>query len=72
MCSDRGGNIMNLISSVLVYPKHEKYEKINKSNDKRVVDDYGYYLYNSLEYNKKYIKSNDFGYKASILNINIK
>lgn len=63
---------MNLISSILVNPNYDEKQKLNITNDNKVVDDYGYSLYHSMEYSRKYLKSNDFGYKASLLNIIIK
>jgi hypothetical protein len=47
-------------------------QKLNKVKEDRITDDYGYSLYQSLEYDVKYMKSNDFGYKANLLNIIIK
>lgn len=69
---DRGGNTMNLNGSILVNLNYGEKQKLDKADANRVCDDYGYYLYNSLEYDRKYLKKNDFGYKASLLNITIK
>ncbi|MGE5631262.1 MAG: hypothetical protein ACM3TR_09230 [Caulobacteraceae bacterium] len=63
---------MNLVSSILVKSDLTENQKLNKANEDRITDDYGYSLYQSLEYDVKYLKSNDFGYKASLLNIIIK
>ena len=66
--SDRGGNSMNLVSEVLVKldfnDKRRKYETEANKN----VDDYGYALYQSLEYDFKYLKNDDFGFRGNLLN----
>ncbi|HOS69004.1 MAG TPA: hypothetical protein PLG67_08870 [Bacillota bacterium] len=52
---DRGGKSMNLITELLTRLKY-------KYRENRDLNDYGYELYQSLEYNLKYLKGDDFGY----------
>ena len=53
---DRGGKSMNMIIKLLTGLKC-------KDRENRDLNDCGYTLYQSLEYNLKYLKGDDFGYR---------
>jgi len=53
---DRGGKSMNMIIKLLARLKY-------KDRENRDLNDCGYALYQSLEYNLKYLKGDDFGYR---------
>ena len=65
--SDRGGNSMNLISEVLVKLGYNDKKIKCKYDENNNIDDYGYALYQSLEYNLKYLKNDDFGFRGNLL-----
>ncbi len=65
---DRGGNSMNLLSEVLVKLDFNDKRRKCKIEANKNIDDYGYVLYQSLEYDFKYLKNDDFGFKGSLLN----
>ena len=66
--SDRGGNSMNLISEVLVKLDFNDKRRKYKTEANKNIDDYGYVLYQSLEYDFKYLKNDDFGFRGNLLN----
>jgi hypothetical protein len=65
---DRGGNSMNLISELLVKLDFNDKRRKYKAEANKNIDDYGYVLYQSLEYDFKYLKNDDFGFKGKLLN----
>ncbi len=69
---DRGGNSMNLINEVLMKLDFNNKRRNQKAEANNNIDDYGYVLYQSLEYDFKYLKNDDFGYKGNLLNTIIK
>ena len=69
---DRGGNSMNLINEVLMKLDFNNKRRNQKAETNKNIDDYGYVLYQSLEYDFKYLKNDDFGYKGNLLNTIIK
>jgi hypothetical protein len=66
--SDRGGSIMDLVSELLLKFDYNDSRKRYKAETNENLDDYGYDLYQSLEYGFKYLKSDDFGFRANSLN----
>lgn len=64
----RGGNRMNLISEVLVKLGFNDKGRKYRTEANRNIDDYGHVLYQSLEYDFKYLKNDDFGFKGNLLN----
>jgi hypothetical protein len=65
---DRGGNSMNLISEMLLKLGFNFKRRKYKTEIDKNIDDYGYALYKSLEYDFKYLKSDDFGFRGNLLN----
>jgi hypothetical protein len=69
---DRGGNIMNLVSEIFVKLSYnDKIEK-HKAEPNKIVEDYGYELYKSLEYDFKYLKNDDFRFRGNLLKISMR
>ena len=64
----RGGNIMNLISELLLKLDYNGRRRIYKTETNENVDDYGYELYHLLEYDFKYLKNDDFGFRGNSSN----
>lgn len=68
---DRGGNSMlNLITEVLVKSDFNDERRRYRTDENKSIDDYGYVLYQSMEYGFKYLKNNDFGFRGNLLNTN--
>lgn len=57
---DRGGKSMSLIIRLLARLGND-----HKDRGNRDFNDYGYALYQALEYNLKYLKGDDFGYERN-------
>lgn len=66
--TDRGGNIMNLVSGILFNLNRNDGTREQRTEVVKTTDDYGYALYRSLEYDLKYLKSDDFRFGESLLN----
>jgi len=70
---DRGGNIMmNLLSEVLLNTDFNNKGRRYKTDENKKADDYGYAVYQSMEYDFKYLKNNDFGFRGNLLNTNLR
>lgn len=67
---DRGGNSMNLVSEVLVKLNFNDKRRKYKVEENKNSNDFGYVLYQSLEYDFKYLKNDDFGFRGNLLNTN--
>ena len=69
---DRGGSIMDFVSELLLKFDYNDSKKGYKAETKENADDYGYRLYKSLEYDFRYLKNDDFGFRGNSLNIIMK
>jgi hypothetical protein len=69
--NDRGGNSMNLFIEVLVKSEfnERKPERVEKNKN---FNDPGYVLYQSLEYDNKYLSNDDMGFWKNQLNMVIR
>lgn len=67
---DRGGKEMNLFSKALIKLGYND-NKRNHTDNTRTVDDYGYELYQSLEYNIKHVKNVDEAFRENPLYVTI-
>lgn len=67
--SDRGGSIMNLVSEIFLKSDYNDSRKTYKPETDMNIDDYGYGMYKSLEYDFKYLKNDDFGFRGNSLNV---
>lgn len=59
----KGGNHMNLISCLMVSMDYNEKSIKNEKGLKLHGEDYGYALYESLEYEHKYLKNSDFDFR---------
>lgn len=66
--TDRGGNIMNLVSELFLTLNYNERRGECKAKAGMNTYDYGYALYQSLEYDFKYLKSDDFRFGESLMN----
>lgn len=70
---DRGGNSMlNLLTEALAKSDFNDERRKYRTDENNRIDDYGYVLYQSMEYNFKYLKNDDFGFRGNLLNKNIR
>lgn len=60
--SDRGGNYMNLFNRVLMKLGYDDKRRKHMNEAENIIDDYGYVLYQSLEYNIKQVRNSDIGF----------
>lgn len=65
---DGGGGIMNLIVELLLKLDYNDSGKRYKAVTDEKADDYGYGLYQALEYDFKYLKNDDFVFRGSTMN----
>ena len=66
--SDRGGRGMNLIQRVLMNSSSGDMENQHIRETENIIDDYGYEIYKSLEYNIRRTKSNNAGFEKKLYN----
>ncbi|MHB1394961.1 MAG: hypothetical protein ACYCYE_18280 [Clostridia bacterium] len=59
---------MNLLSEALVKLDFNDKRRKYKTEANKNIDDYGYVLYQSLEYDLNYLKNDDFGVRGNLLN----
>jgi hypothetical protein len=64
---DIGGNSMNLIRRILTKMSHDGKKTRQRAEGSIYIDDYGYALYYSLEYNPKHLKNDDSRLRESLL-----
>ena len=64
--------MMNLLTEVLVKSDFNDERRRYKTDENRNIDDYGYVLYQSMEYDFRYLKNNDFGFRGNLLNTNLR
>ncbi|KUO74613.1 MAG: hypothetical protein APF77_23150 [Clostridia bacterium BRH_c25] len=70
--SDRGGSSMNLIRRILANLNQDDKKGRYKTEAINNINDYGYALYQSLEYSITYLKNDDSGLKGNVTNIIIR
>ncbi len=66
---DGGGSIMDFVSELLLKFDYNDSTKRYKAETNENADDYSYRLYKSLEYDFRYLKNDDFGFRGNSLNI---
>ncbi|HYE83259.1 MAG TPA: hypothetical protein VEG39_13980 [Clostridia bacterium] len=65
---DRGGNSMNLLKRIFVELNYNDEARKYTTEADSNINDYGYRLYRSMEYNIKYLKNDDSGLKGNVVN----
>jgi hypothetical protein len=68
MRSDRGGNGMNLINRVLMNLGYNDMKRQHVQEMGNIIEDYGYELYKSLEYNIRHVKNGNIELEKKLMN----